>query len=211
MTAHSNSPHTQLHPPVHLEEKQRLEKVLAKLRAETQQGSVIALQEVSRGWAGQLHTFFARAGYHFVHCEPACVLLCARMRVFLMKPRLSALQTPPPTSPTNHQSTNQPHHSRVLPPGERVHGGGLSLAHGGGGGRLGRDLAAGRRQGTLVVVVLRAGWLCVACGCLLCSTEVDGVCKRYVTLKLTHGFVYRPYRPGRPRRPPAPSPSCGPS
>lgn len=73
--------HSQLHPPVHLEEKQRLEKVLAKLRTETQQGSVIALQEVSRGWAGQLHTFFARAGYHFVHCESVCAFVCAHADV----------------------------------------------------------------------------------------------------------------------------------
>lgn len=62
-------PTPQLHPPIHLEERQRLDKVMAKLRAETAQGSVIALQEVSRGWAGHLHTFFARAGYHFVHCK----------------------------------------------------------------------------------------------------------------------------------------------
>lgn len=62
-------PTPQLHPPIHLVERPRLDKVLAKLRAETAQGSVIALQEVSRGWAGHLHTFFARAGYHFVHCE----------------------------------------------------------------------------------------------------------------------------------------------
>lgn len=54
---------------MHLEERPRLDKVLAKLKAETAQGSVIALQEVTRGWAGHLHTFFARAGYHFVHCE----------------------------------------------------------------------------------------------------------------------------------------------
>lgn len=68
LTHHPSTPTTQLHPPALLEERPRLDKVLAKLRAETAQGSVIALQEVSRGWAGHLHTFFARAGYHFVHC-----------------------------------------------------------------------------------------------------------------------------------------------
>ena len=78
--SHTNKQHTiQLHPSVHLEERPRLDKVLAKLRAETAQGSVIALQEVSRGWAGHLHTFFARAGYHFVHCTSCYLYLGASL------------------------------------------------------------------------------------------------------------------------------------
>ncbi|KAM3575102.1 hypothetical protein VYU27_003015 [Nannochloropsis oceanica] len=55
------------HPAVHLNEQERLQKILTKLKAETVQGSVIALQEISRAWAGHLHVFFAREGYHFVH------------------------------------------------------------------------------------------------------------------------------------------------
>lgn len=57
----------QAHPAVHLDEQERLQKILTKLEAETAQGAVIALQEISRAWAGHLHVFFARAGYHFVH------------------------------------------------------------------------------------------------------------------------------------------------
>lgn len=57
----------QAHPAVHLDEQERLQKILTKLEAETAQGAVIALQEVSRAWAGHFHVFFARAGYHFVH------------------------------------------------------------------------------------------------------------------------------------------------
>lgn len=52
---------------MHLDEQERLQKILTKLEAEIAQGSVIALQEVSRAWAGHMHVFFARAGYHFVH------------------------------------------------------------------------------------------------------------------------------------------------
>jgi endonuclease/exonuclease/phosphatase family metal-dependent hydrolase len=44
----------------------RLPRVLAKLRAETRARSVIALQEISMDWTGELHSFFAAEGYHFV-------------------------------------------------------------------------------------------------------------------------------------------------
>ncbi len=68
LTPHYATPHSlPAHPVVHLDEKQRLAKVLAKLQAEIDKGAVIALQEVSRGWAGHFHELFAKAGYHFVH------------------------------------------------------------------------------------------------------------------------------------------------
>jgi len=59
----------QAHPSIYLNEQERLEKILEKLEPEIAQGAVIALQEVSRAWAGHLHVFFSRAGYHFVHSE----------------------------------------------------------------------------------------------------------------------------------------------
>lgn len=52
--------------PEHLDPKARLEKVLDKLSTEVDAGSIICLQEVSALWAGGLHTYFAKAGYHFI-------------------------------------------------------------------------------------------------------------------------------------------------
>ena len=49
-----------LHPP------NRLAKLLAKLEPEMAKGAVIGLQEVSQKWAGQLHVFFAKRGYHMI-------------------------------------------------------------------------------------------------------------------------------------------------
>lgn len=49
-----------LHPPT------RLARVLKKLKPECDACAVLCLQEVSRTWAGALHTFFAARDYHFV-------------------------------------------------------------------------------------------------------------------------------------------------
>ena len=44
----------------------RLALVKKKLEAEMGRDAVVALQEVELSWVGELHTFFARRGYHFV-------------------------------------------------------------------------------------------------------------------------------------------------
>jgi len=49
-----------LHPP------NRLAKLLTKLEPEMAKGAVIGLQEVSQKWAGELHVFFAKRGYHMI-------------------------------------------------------------------------------------------------------------------------------------------------
>ena len=49
-----------LHPPT------RLARITEKLGPECDANAVICLQEVSRTWAGPLHTFFAARDYHFV-------------------------------------------------------------------------------------------------------------------------------------------------
>mmetsp|Transcript_8636 Transcript_8636/g.20795 ORF Transcript_8636/g.20795 Transcript_8636/m.20795 type:complete len:400 (+) Transcript_8636:81-1280(+) len=52
--------------PEHLDPAARLPRVLAQLKVEMEQQSVIALQEISMDWTGQMHAFFAAEGYHFV-------------------------------------------------------------------------------------------------------------------------------------------------
>ena len=47
--------------PEDLDPPNRLRKLLVKLEPEIAKGAVIGLQEVSQKWAGELHTFFARA------------------------------------------------------------------------------------------------------------------------------------------------------
>jgi len=53
--------------PEALDPDARLVRVLAKLEGEVRSKSIICLQEISRSWSGELHTFFAQRGYHFVH------------------------------------------------------------------------------------------------------------------------------------------------
>jgi hypothetical protein len=48
--------------PEDLDPPTRLARVLAKLEPEVAAGAVIALQEVSQKWAGDLHVFFAQRG-----------------------------------------------------------------------------------------------------------------------------------------------------
>jgi 2',5'-phosphodiesterase len=52
--------------PEDLDPPTRLKKTLVKLEDEMKKGAVIALQEVSQKWAGELHVFFAKRGYHLV-------------------------------------------------------------------------------------------------------------------------------------------------
>jgi hypothetical protein len=52
--------------PVDLDPETRYRRVLARLGPEMERNAVICLQEVSREWAGRLHSFFAQRGYHFV-------------------------------------------------------------------------------------------------------------------------------------------------
>merc|ERR1719265_202372 len=49
-----------------LESDVRLRRVKAKLSLPTAQRAIVGLQEVSLEWAGDLHVFFARQGYHVV-------------------------------------------------------------------------------------------------------------------------------------------------
>jgi hypothetical protein len=103
----------QTHPVIHLDQEKRLNSVLAKLQAETQQGSVIALQEVSRTWAGHLHVFFAKAGYHFVHSGygrpssgymgvglawPLATLEASTIEISRLAEAKSWVPTPPPSA-----------------------------------------------------------------------------------------------------------------
>lgn len=44
----------------------RYARVIARLGPEMERNAIICLQEVSREWAGKLHSFFAQRGYHFV-------------------------------------------------------------------------------------------------------------------------------------------------
>jgi mRNA deadenylase 3'-5' endonuclease subunit Ccr4 len=50
----------------HLESQYRLEKLREKLAYQMKSGAIIALQEVSTKWIGQLHALFASHNYHFV-------------------------------------------------------------------------------------------------------------------------------------------------
>ena len=52
--------------PEDLDPETRYRRVLARLGPEMERNAVICLQEVSREWAGRLHSFFAQRGYHFV-------------------------------------------------------------------------------------------------------------------------------------------------
>jgi 2',5'-phosphodiesterase len=54
--------------PDHLRAEQRLPVVLEKLEEQrtVQTNTIFCLQEVSREWAGELHTYFANCKYHFV-------------------------------------------------------------------------------------------------------------------------------------------------
>ena len=52
--------------PGNLDAKARLERVKAKLDRQIASKAIICLQEVSTSWAGELHSYFAKAGYHFV-------------------------------------------------------------------------------------------------------------------------------------------------
>ena len=45
----------------------RLERIFRQLDAEVERGAVVCLQEVGRGWAGELHKYFADKGFYFVH------------------------------------------------------------------------------------------------------------------------------------------------
>lgn len=52
--------------PEHLEPAARLPSVLKRIDDEVKNNSVICLQEVTYNWAGSLHTYFAKQGYHMV-------------------------------------------------------------------------------------------------------------------------------------------------
>jgi len=52
--------------PKALDPEARFVKVLSKLEDECKKGSVICLQEVSRTWEGQLHTFFDKNSYSLI-------------------------------------------------------------------------------------------------------------------------------------------------
>jgi hypothetical protein len=52
--------------PANLDADTRYARVVARLGPEMERNAVICLQEVSREWAGRLHSFFAQRGYHFV-------------------------------------------------------------------------------------------------------------------------------------------------
>jgi len=52
--------------PANLDPDTRLARTIAKLDLETQQKSIVCLQEVSISWAGKLHKFFADRNYYFV-------------------------------------------------------------------------------------------------------------------------------------------------
>jgi hypothetical protein len=52
--------------PADLDPETRYRRVLARLGPEMERNAVICLQEVSREWAGRLHSFFAQRGYHLV-------------------------------------------------------------------------------------------------------------------------------------------------
>ncbi len=52
-----------------LDPNTRLERILAKLDRETEQKSIISLQEVSLSWAGKLHKFFIDRNYYFVSTQ----------------------------------------------------------------------------------------------------------------------------------------------
>lgn len=52
--------------PANLDPETRYARVIARLAPEMERNAIICLQEVSRQWASQLHSFFAQRGYHFV-------------------------------------------------------------------------------------------------------------------------------------------------
>jgi mRNA deadenylase 3'-5' endonuclease subunit Ccr4 len=52
--------------PDHLRAEQRLPVVLEKLEEQRNKHTIFCLQEVSREWAGELHTYFSNCNYHFV-------------------------------------------------------------------------------------------------------------------------------------------------
>lgn len=52
--------------PANLDPDTRYARVIARLGPEMERNAIICLQEVSREWACQLHSFFAQRGYHFV-------------------------------------------------------------------------------------------------------------------------------------------------
>mmetsp|Transcript_14736 Transcript_14736/g.26384 ORF Transcript_14736/g.26384 Transcript_14736/m.26384 type:complete len:395 (+) Transcript_14736:29-1213(+) len=47
--------------------QKRLERVIAKLDEEVDKNAVLCLQEVSRSWEGELHTFFNKRSYTYIH------------------------------------------------------------------------------------------------------------------------------------------------
>lgn len=52
--------------PKNLDAETRYARVIARLGPEMERNAIICLQEVSRQWAGQLHSYFAQQGYYFV-------------------------------------------------------------------------------------------------------------------------------------------------
>eukprot|EP00240_Pyramimonas_obovata_P003883 CAMPEP_0118938880 /NCGR_PEP_ID=MMETSP1169-20130426/27320_1 /TAXON_ID=36882 /ORGANISM="Pyramimonas obovata, Strain CCMP722" /LENGTH=374 /DNA_ID=CAMNT_0006882977 /DNA_START=262 /DNA_END=1386 /DNA_ORIENTATION=+ len=52
--------------PEDLKANVRYKRILTKLEAEVEQGSILCLQEVPMEWAGDLHTFFQQRGFHFL-------------------------------------------------------------------------------------------------------------------------------------------------
>ena len=55
--------------PRDLEGPVRLNRVLLKLEEPVRAGAIICLQEISLAWAGPLHGFFARRGFHLVYAS----------------------------------------------------------------------------------------------------------------------------------------------
>lgn len=62
----ANPKHFKYCDPADLDPHVRLERVLKKLQTPVSERAIICLQEVALSWAGPLHTFFAKHGFHVV-------------------------------------------------------------------------------------------------------------------------------------------------
>jgi 2',5'-phosphodiesterase len=67
LSSHLSAPsHFSTYDPTHLDPSARLKKIQANLQSELDSKAIICLQEVSTTWAGALHPYFNKAGYHFI-------------------------------------------------------------------------------------------------------------------------------------------------
>lgn len=62
-------PPFRLRDPADLDPDTRFDRLLTKLEPHVKRGAVIALQELSRDWAGRLHVFFRGQGYTMVNSQ----------------------------------------------------------------------------------------------------------------------------------------------